>query len=188
MEINTFFPLTCEAQWFRPEPSLLTGREQSWLLSENSLTAKLKAQCQQFSVHLLGQECLPIHQDEAQFLGKQEPYIVREVLLYCDAQAWVFARSVFPKSLQEGSAIFKQLGNQALGERLFQQQGHQRGEFQIAQFFPETKIHHLCAQLGYQSKQHLWGRRSCFMIRGQKILVQEVFLPPSPLYAHKEPV
>jgi len=184
---SSLFPVGCHSHWFKPKPEQLTALEQDWLLSQDSLTAKLKAAGQQFNVDLLGQKQLTIDKHEEQLVGNIDTSIVREVLLYCNNRPWVFARTIIPEQLQDdGSSIFKNLGNQALGERLFQAQHYPRSEFQIASFKSTSSIHQLAKKLGYTTQQALWGRRSCFIIKEQTLLVQEIFLPPASLYSHKE--
>lgn len=177
------FPVGCAALWFEPELKALTPAEQSWLLDQGSLTARLKNLSDSFEVKLIGQASLPIASHEHDFLNEHKPTMVREVLLYCDDEPWVFARSLIPEQLQKNApAILKHLGNQPLGERLFRQPNLQRDSFQVAKFEQGSKVHELSLSLGYSAAFPLHGRRSRFIVGQEALLVQEVFLPSASLY------
>lgn len=158
-----------------PDSSII----QAWLLDPDSLTAKLKRHCDHFEVQVLGQQPGSIRPDEAKWLGDDKHAAIREVLLCCDGQPWVFARSVFPQSaLDEQALQLGQLGSKPLGAHLFAQSDLERGAIEVAHFSPQSSIGQLNQQLGYPA-QHLWGRRSCFKAAGQKVLVAEVFIGDS---------
>jgi chorismate--pyruvate lyase len=161
---------------------LLSPQQQHWLLDDSSLTAKLKAHCQQFRVHLLGQQQATMLADEARWIGDHEVVTAREVILHCDDTAWVFARSVFAEqALQTAQLNLAQLGNRPLGEHLFSQPDLQRSAIEISAFPAHSRVGQLHQQLGFPA-QTLWGRRSCFSVAGQRILVAEVFIGAAPLY------
>ena len=112
-----------EAAWAEPKTtSTWSTRARDWLLDPDSLTAKLKRHCTNFQVQLLGQREAPLLADEQVWLGPQQSCIVREVILWCDGQPWVFARSVFPFSaLAQQQLRLEDLGTKPLGEHLFKQ-------------------------------------------------------------------
>lgn len=164
---------------------LLSPQQQQWLSDDSSLTAKLKAHCSQFSVHLLGQQQATLLADEARWLGDDDAVTVREVILYCDSKPWVFARSVFPlQALQATQLNLAHLGNRPLGEHLFSQPDLQRSAIEISAFSPHSRVGQLHQQLGFTAHT-LWGRRSRFSAAGQHILVAEVFIGAAPLYHTK---
>ncbi|MDX1706133.1 chorismate--pyruvate lyase family protein [Pseudidiomarina sp.] len=152
-----------------------------WLLDPDSLTAKLKRHCQTFRVQLLRQQDAPVTTDEARWLGNPPATTVREVILWCDEQPWVFARSVFAHADPDGQLQLDRLGTRPLGEHLFSQPDLQRSAIEVAAFEPDTPVGELHQQLGFSSQQ-LWGRRSCFTAAGQAILVAEVFIGATPFY------
>lgn len=152
---------------------------QQWLLDPDSLTAKLKRHCSSFSVEVLGQQPGLIRPDEARWLQAHEEATIREVILCCDQQPWVFARSVFPQSaLSESALQLGSLGSQPLGAHLFAQPDLQRSAIEVSAFAPQSRVGELHRCLGFTS-QTLWGRRSCFTAAGQKVLVAEVFIGDS---------
>lgn len=171
-----------EASWRKPNADdHWSSAAQNWLLDPGSLTAKLKQQCQHFQVQLLGQREAPLLADEQAWLGPQASCVVREVILWCDAEPWVFARSVFPLSaLEQHQLRLDQLGERPLGEHLFQQPDLQRSELEVSSFAATTKVGQLHQQLGY-APSTLWGRRSRFTAVAQHVLVAEVFIGASPL-------
>ena len=170
-----------EAAWQHTSSEHWSRLARDWLLDPSSLTAKLKEQCQQFQVQLLGQREAPLLADEQAWLGPQKSCIVREVILWCDGQPWVFARSVFPFSaLAQQQLRLEDLGTKPLGEHLFQQPDLTRSAVEVSSFDPRTKVGRLHQQLGFPSAT-LWGRRSRFTAAGQHVLVAEVFIGASPL-------
>ncbi|WP_417690503.1 chorismate--pyruvate lyase family protein [Pseudidiomarina sp.] len=170
-----------EAAWQHTTSEHWSALARDWLLDPSSLTAKLKGQCQQFEVQLLGQREAPLLADEQTWLGPQKSCIVREVLLWCDGQPWVFARSVFPFSaLAQQQLRLEDLGTKPLGEHLFKQPDLTRSAVEVSSFAPNTKVGQLHQQLGF-APATLWGRRSRFTAAGQHVLVAEVFIGASPL-------
>lgn len=172
-----------QADWQAAEhlTPALSAEQGDWLLDHGSLTAKLKAHCRHFSVQLLGQQTGPMLADEARWLGQQQPVTVREVLLHCDQQPWVFARSVFPQSsLLDPALQLQQLGNRPLGEHLFAQADLTRSSIELCQFPADSRVGQLHQQLGFAA-QALWGRRSCFQTGGHRVLVAEVFIGAAPI-------
>jgi len=160
----------------------LSTQQQHWLFDDSSLTAKLKNLSEHFAVELLGQRQAPISDDEIVWLDTAETVTVREVLLHCDHQPWVFARSVFPQqALQAAQLKLADLGNRPLGEHLFSQADLQRSSIEVSAFSATSRVGQLHQQLGYPA-QTLWGRRSCFSAAGQRILVAEVFIGAAPFY------
>ena len=173
-----------EAHWQAAEAwgELLSPLQRQWLLDDSSLTAKLKAHCQHFQVQLLGQQQASMLADEARWLPEDSAVTVREVILHCDHQPWVFARSVFPQqALQASQLNLAELGNRPLGEHLFSQPDLQRSNIEVSAFPAHSRVGQLHQQLGFAAHT-LWGRRSCFSAAGQHILVAEVFIGAAPLY------
>lgn len=176
------FPLGCAGNWQTAEQQTLTPTQADWLLDPESLTAKLKAQSQQFRVSLLGQQPAAILPDEQKWLDDHAAGTVREVILWCDQKPWVFARSVFPQpALHDEQLNLSHLGERPLGEHLFRQPDLTRGPIEVAQFTPESVLGQLHQQLGFNA-QPLWGRRSCFRAAGQQVLVAEVFIGAAAIY------
>jgi len=177
------FPVSKALQWVPPAQLELTPTQADWLLFEGSLTERLKQVGQQFSVKLLGQQLLAPNSEEKQRLNSKDQVVVREVLLYCNEKPWVFARSLFSPSAENADTLnLQKLGNQSLGESLFTRSDLHCGPIEVA----EVALTHPVTQLNQQwfgQNQKLFGRRRMFSTGGEQLLVSEIFLQPSSLYA-----
>ncbi|NRB37303.1 MAG: chorismate lyase [Pseudomonadales bacterium] len=145
------------------------------LLDRGSLTARLiTASDGNFQVQVLEQTWRTPYLNEATLLGMQprQKALIREVLLLCHGEPWVYARSVIPFSSLKGRLGFlRKLKNSALGALLFKDPNLQRSHFQINQIsLPQAPI---------PTEEHttVYGRRSLFHLYGKPLLVAEVFLP-----------
>lgn len=180
------FPISEALLWVPPQQLKLTTQQADWLLYEGSLTQRLKQVGQQFSVELLGQQLLAPHAEERQRLNCKDNVVIREVLLYCNEQPWVFARSLFSPSAESNNTLnLQQLGNQSLGESLFARDDLHCGPIEIAEVSPEHPVGQMNKQW-FQLKRTLLGRRRMFSTSGEQLLVSEIFLEPSSLYALPE--
>ncbi len=112
---------------------------------------------------------------EAALLGMphRELAIIREVILMCAGEPWVFARSVIPATSVTGRLRrLRTLDDNSLGAMLFNDPSMRRGAFQIAQIdghSPQipTSLH---------QSADMWGRRCRFELANQPMMVSEVFL------------
>jgi chorismate--pyruvate lyase len=185
---HKLFPVNLSAQWQNAGSYLLKQGLRDWLLDADSLTARLKRHCQVFHVEVLGQHTEPCHALEANAdIAANEAVLVREVLLYCDGIAQVFARSLLPlASLTGDQHQLAHIGNQPLGQVLFANKLLSRGNIEVACFDQQSSVAKLAKSLALPSPQkeneHLWGRRSLFQIQHKPIMVAEVFLPGSFAY------
>lgn len=150
----------------------LSAIQKEWLINTQSLTANIRSLCPQMEVVVLSEKWQRPLASEAQKLGmtQHEFAWVRCVILNCQEADWVYARTVIPK-MQAGNPWFalKRLGNQPLGEVLFNLKQVQRSPFHLiktAQAWP----HFLEAEVRY-------GRQSVFTQHNAKLLLTEVFLP-----------
>ena len=147
-----------------------------WLLEPGSLTRRLRSCCAgQFQVRVLDQGLQRPQRGEAKALHRpaHELTLVRQVLLCCGEQPWVYARTVIPlPSLQGGLQALTRLGNRPLGELLFADPSMQRSPIEVA---PLRGL--LPAPLSRQDSAGSWGRRSVFTLWGRPLLVSEFFLP-----------
>jgi chorismate--pyruvate lyase len=194
------FPITLTGQWQSPKAlgfSSLPTPLKAWLLDEGSLTARLKNHCGNFQVKVIGEQQQSCSAAESCDLIKVgEPVLVREVILYCDDVPQVFARSLLPlASLTGAEQILANLGEQPLGQVLFNNPSLQRLRLELSSFDKESSVVALAAKLAAQHasnsslvkastipKQELWGRRSIFMLENKPLMVAEVFLPDAFAY------
>ena len=105
----------------------------NWLQDSGSLTARLRLCCQQFRVQLLNTRAdVPFTASQARRLGDTHGYC-REVLLLCDEQPWIYASSLYSSAALKAVPALGGLGQQALGELLFDNPQLVRGAFEFAQ-------------------------------------------------------
>lgn len=151
-----------------------------WLADPASLTARLRAVSGRLQVEVLGQGAGLALLDETDLLAlpTQRRMLVREVMLYCDGVASVFARTVVPRNTLVGRyRRLLALGERPLGEVLFRDRTISRGAMQAACLLPAHHLYQLAAaQMDWQPPV-LWARRSVFYLSGRPLLVNEVFLP-----------
>lgn len=176
--LQQLFPVNLAARW-QNAPANLEHNLADWLYETGSLTARLKRCCQNFRVEVLGQAVGPCALAEAtDVILAGEPVLVREVILYCDDSPQVFARSLLPlSSLTGDEQQLANLGNQPLGQVLFNNPLLERKSIAIAPFDERSSVAQLAATLKLMPLTTLWGRRSLFILNNKPILVAEVFLP-----------
>lgn len=193
MNLQSLFPVTLSSYWRDAQDYSLPENLKSWLLDPNSLTARLKSNCQQFRVELLGQKIEACQENEAvALIPSGEKILVREVLLYCDEQPQVFARSLLPlSSLTGAEQKLAHLGTQSLGQVLFNNPSLKRKTIEVAAFEATSAVGKLANQLQLpqqpiSSPENLWGRRSIFVLESKPLMVAEVFLPGAFAYQQTE--
>ncbi len=162
--------------------SALPTANREWLLDSGSLTQRLiKSSHHQFSVHILSQQWGSAQLSEYNLLGVAPRHccLIREVLLLCDQQPWVYARSVLPASSLTGELRhLRHFDNRPLGQLLFNTPGMHRSPFQIAQLSMSDLPLQAKPLIDNNNKAaNLWGRRSRFVIYNKPLLVSEIFLP-----------
>jgi chorismate--pyruvate lyase len=184
MNLQLLFPVTLPSHWQNSDSCALPEHLQSWLLDPDSLTARLKTHCHQFRVELLGQKIEHCQADEAvAAIPVGEKVLVREVLLYCDDQPQVFARSLLPVSSLTGTEqALANLGTKSLGQVLFNNPSLERKVIEVATFGLTSSVGKLARNLQLTMTQTLWGRRSIFMLDNKPLMVAEVFLPGAFIY------
>jgi chorismate lyase len=154
----------------------------NWLLDSGSLTAKLiKKSGGDFHVSVLKQSICPILLSEKHILNTphRQWAMVREVVLYGNNIAWVYARTIVPLSTLQGPLRrLHYLGAKPLGDQLFTDPSMEREEIQVAQFALSHIPHEIISQQpNHQLWEATWGRRSVFRLSSQPLLVSEIFLP-----------
>ncbi len=147
------------------------------LLDQGSLTARLVAASGgHFAVRLVGQSWQRPLPGERAVLGLRQTAraLVREVVLECHGEAWVFARSVLPAASLTGELRhLRRFGARSLGALLFADPRLAREEFELSLIGPTDPL----VPAALRGPHALWARRSVFRVGGKSLLVQEVFLP-----------
>lgn len=103
----------------------------------------------------------------------------RDVVLHCDGQAVVFARTIAPCAGKIDWPWLRNLGERSLGTALFADPRVERGELQFARLQVAHSLRRVMrAALGRDDAQHiLYARRSKFGRKRSCLLVTEVFMP-----------
>ncbi|PKM22342.1 MAG: chorismate--pyruvate lyase [Gammaproteobacteria bacterium HGW-Gammaproteobacteria-14] len=143
----------------------------NWLTDSSSLTRRLQ-RFGHFSVTPLSQRVVRPQPAEALMLRQppQHRALIREVLLYLDDSAVVFARSILPlTSLKGANRVLGHMARRSLGAELFRAPAAERRAIWLARIPPH--------RLPLAVTETCWGRQSLFYKRGQPLLVAEVFLP-----------
>ncbi len=188
--IQSVFPLGADANW-QPaiQQSSLPAKLLDWLTDPGSLTARLIANSGEFQVRLIGQTFMMASEQEQQALALSPHYLassehlIREVLLCCDGEPWVYARTVIPASTLTGEEQnLAQLGEQPLGATLFNSPNMTREDLVIAALPETAKVVKAVKAVGSLPTIGLWGRRSLFHLANKPLLVHEIFLPSALAY------
>lgn len=147
------------------------------MLDRGSLTDRLvRATSGDFRVQILRQDWQRPQLSEAKRLGIKagQVALVREVLLVCHGQPWVYARSLFPLATLSGPLRhLRRLDNRSLGSLLFNDPSMKRTMFEVA----ALESRRIKALVHLIPQDILWGRRSLFYVKNKPLLVTEVFLP-----------
>ena len=99
--------------------------------------------------------------------------LVRKVLLCCNDQPLVYARTVIPvTTIQGAQRRYANMGNRPLGAMLFADRTMRREAVEVA-MLPATDVANQYTSIN----EPIWGRRSVFRVSGKPLLVNEYFLP-----------
>jgi chorismate--pyruvate lyase len=149
----------------------------SWLNTRGSLTRRLQAASRSFRVERLTQGLAPPLRDEPATL--RDLAWVRDVMLYCDGAAVVFAHSVLARRPRHPlDRLFRGLGNRALGSLLFADPRFHRRSMDFLQIDARHPLYRrLSAAYAKALPTRLVARRARFEWAGKSLLVTEVFLP-----------
>ena len=165
---------------WQPSPVNAQRSYLRWLTDRGSLTRRLQARCPAFSVRAVHQRLDNPCRDEMSLIKsrRKERVVVREVYLYCHETPVVFAHSVLKRrSLRGAWRSISQQGVKPLAAALFANPLVKRTPL----YFKKLTLHHelypRACRLLKTLPNHLWARRSVFILRGRPIMVTEVFLP-----------
>ncbi len=162
-------------EWLPSAPAAASA----WLCEPGLLTERLRACCggePGLSVILEAEAPLFAH-DAAVLKAAGNAAFVREIELTCDGRPWVFAQTWIPQATLARQRWLATLGRDALGERLAAVPGLERGPLEFTRLVPGDRLFHRALRQRHDPPAALWARRSWFAIGGDRLLVQEVFLP-----------
>lgn len=154
-------------EWL-PEHSPIPAAVSDWLMELGSMTRRFERHCGR--VHVEPQrECFVTRDrlvEEAEHLPCSERYWLREVVLLGDGRPWLLGRTVIPlETLTGPDQALVDLGTLPLGRYLFSSDSLTRDYIDVGR------------------QEALWARRSRLCLAGKPLLLTELFLPASPLYA-----
>ena len=177
-------PLGALTEWVsETKPQHCAARIAAWLYDHNSLTKKLEAQFNTFSVEIKQQVTINSSPLLSKLFSHEKQVLVREVFLRCNDSPVVFAQTEIPVStLTEQQATLAEIGEQALGKILFQDPTMLRGQIEVTEFKKGSIFHQLAADIQQPIEHSLWARRSLFYLNNKPLLVTELFLPASGIY------
>lgn len=156
--------------WLPESSPLLTPALLDWLMEEDSMTRRFERHCQQVTVNLLREAFVGAEEagEEVALLPAEHRYWLREIELCGDGVPWLVARTLVPESTLVGPELkLQQLGTVPLGRYLFATSTLSRDFINVGK------------------GADLWGRRSRLRLSGKPLLLTELFLPASPLYANR---
>jgi len=157
-----------------------SGVYHPWLISPDSLTARLKQRYKHFRLQPLSVRLARAELDEAQLLRMKRTLtpITRQVLLCNSQDPVVFAHSILPKKSLRGEWVqLGKLGNKPLGEALFANPRVTRTPLMYKKLTPQHTLYKKAVAHVVHAPRYLWARRSVFRLGCDMILVTEVFLP-----------
>ncbi|MGH8685214.1 MAG: chorismate--pyruvate lyase family protein [Nitrosospira sp.] len=164
-----------------PVPSSSSPRARGWLQNRGSLTQLIQRRCcGDFRVKPVFQSLAKACRDELTVMNlrRNELAMVREVYLYCGNTPVVFAHSVVAtKDLRGAWRGLGGLGSRSLGTMLFTNPVVRRTPLRFKKLNSAHPLFRRACQNLQAKPAGLWARRSLFSLRGQSILVTEVFLP-----------
>ena len=151
---------------------------------EGSLTRAIIHACEgRFGVRVERQGWGGASPSERRILGMPRGLtaLLREVELLCDERPWVFARTLIPAtSLTGGARRLAHLGDKPLGAVLFADRNTRRLAVEVARIGPRHGLFHAACSHMEELPEAVWGRRTLFAFAGQRLLVNEIFLPTIP--------
>lgn len=151
----------------------------AWLREPGLLTERLRACCDgKPGLVVVAEMEASLAADDAELLrAAGSTAFVREIELTCDGRPWVFAQTLIPQATLARQRWLGALGRAALGERLAALPALERGPLEFARLGPGERLYERALRECRDPPHELWARRSWFEIAGDRLLVQEVFLP-----------
>ncbi len=148
----------------------------SWLVERGSLTRRLSRTARRFALQLVDESHIELSPTTQTALSVTDTTgLIRRVRLLCDDIPRVYAETIIPRSTLERHAWLNDLGANPLGANLFEREGVERSEFEYVSVSSGTPLFERAAN--GSGDNELWVRRSLFLINGDPLLVDEVFLP-----------
>lgn len=150
-----------------------------WIAGESSLTVKIKELGIAFNVDVVAQTTLSIDPELTTITTDSNDALYREVLLKQGDKALVYAQTIIPTATISGTeSMLASLGNQSLGQVLFQSPQAIRGAIEYAEVSRQSQLgQYIEHELRQTMTSPCFIRRSLFQLNNKPLLVCECFLP-----------
>ncbi|WP_336279495.1 chorismate lyase [Bartonella sp. CB175] len=155
-------------KWLSDQDPPVPVEIRDWLMESGSMTRRFEKHCMYIRVEPQREFFITRDKlkEEAEHLPNSSCYWLREVVLMGDNKPWLLGRTVIPQeTLFEHNQALINLGNMPLGHYLFSNNELTRDYIHIGR------------------QNTLWARRSRLRLTGKPLLITELFLADSPLYA-----
>lgn len=177
------YPLPLPTNWQtldHADFSAIEKRTKDWIQCESSLTVRIKELGIAFNVEVLNQCHQPISDALKSKLATQDNQaLFREVLLKQGDVPLIYAQTIMPESTITGTEkMLSELGNQSLGQVLFQSPQAIRSGLEFSEVVKQTELALFIEQRLEQTMlEPCYIRRSLFHLNHKPLLVCECFLP-----------
>lgn len=160
-KLSHYRTILSQSNWQRDE-SPLPIAVADWLMHTESLTLKLQQVCANLTVDIIQQGWLQAGSSPSIFAHQRE--WLREVLLKCGENQWIFAQTIFPaETIKHVAQEVVNLGNDPIGLWLFPQN--------------PTRV---SLEWQQDSETGLYMRRSQLRLRNYPLEIRELFLEQFP--------
>jgi chorismate lyase len=148
-----------------------------WLTEVKQTTDEITKQGLVLNIRVLVQDLADFLPDEVEFLHGSHTGLIREVLMFVNNQALIFARSAIPEATYLNyKADFDNLGDKSIGNVLLHHNKDIiRSDFSYKLFDDSAPLFSTVAH-NHQIPTKLWGRCSRFSMPLGEVLITEVFL------------
>ena len=136
----------------------------SWLNEEGSISKRISSKTN-FKLEILQDDIGNAQEEEYKALNIiPEEVRIREVILYGNSVALVFARSIIPKlASTKGYPGLGSIGSKPLGDLIFESDLFIKTSREFAEFQND-------------GNEIIWGRRTQYEVKGYPLSIMEVFL------------
>lgn len=172
--------LPAPPRWVSDAASLQPGpRVLGWLTDPGLLTERISMRCGGDSaLRVVDQRRERLAQADAIALETADPTaFVREIELVCASVVCVFAQTLVPLATLAAHPWLAQLGDDALGHRLARTEDARLESVEFALLPPGDSLRGRALRDRPDVAGPLWARRKHYRLAGQRLVVQEVFLP-----------
>ena len=177
------FPLALPVNWSLAHTHHVLAqfpKLKDWVCCESSLTVRVKELGVSFSVEVLNQSETVLTLEQQQTLKTTDrDALIREVVLKQGNTPLIYAQTLMPHSTILGSEErLAHLGNQSLGQVLFQTKGATRGDIECTEVTHDSDLATFIENhLKQPMHSPVFIRRSLFSLNNKPLLVNECFLP-----------